>query len=68
MTRYRTRAGDVLDAIAKRYYGRESAAVAVMEANPGLADRGPIYPAGVIIDLPRLAPPTAAPPPIRLWD
>ncbi|MBI2235374.1 MAG: tail protein X [Magnetospirillum sp.] len=66
--RYRTRQGDRLDAICWRYYGRESAAEAVYEANPGLAGFGPILPAGLEIELPDLAEPVSAPTMVKLWD
>lgn len=66
-TTYRTLAGDVLDWICWRYYGRQSGAVeSVLAANVGLAERGPIYPSGVLINLPDLAAPVAQP--VRLWD
>lgn len=65
---YRTKYNDVLDAICYRYYdGRLGATESVLEANPGLANQGPLLPAGLIIQLPELpaAQPAAA---IRLWD
>lgn len=66
-TVYRTLAGDVLDWICWRYYGRQSGAVeAVLAANVGLAERGAVYPAGVVITLPALAEPVSQP--TRLWD
>ncbi|QSB03232.1 tail protein X [Methylomonas sp. EFPC1] len=68
MTQYRSKAGDVLDAICyKHYAARPGATEAVLEANRGLADIGPVLPAGVIIELPELAPvaPAAT---VRLWD
>jgi phage tail protein X len=66
-TVYRTLDGDVLDWICWRYYGRQSGAVeAVLAANVGLAERGPIYPAGVRVTLPELAEPVRQP--TRLWD
>lgn len=49
---YRTRDGDVLDAICYKEYGTEKALSTVLEANPGLAEKGPKYSAGVIITLP----------------
>ena len=54
MTYYRTVDGDVLDAICWRRYGEDGArqVPAVLAANPGLAERGPILPAGVTIALP----------------
>jgi phage tail protein X len=68
MTTYRTSSGDILDDLCWRHYGRQAGAVeAVLDANPGLADLGPVYPAGVLIDLPDLAVP-AAPGPVRLWE
>lgn len=64
---YRTLAGDVLDWICWRYYGRQSGAVeAVLAANVGLAERGAVYPAGVVIALPELPAPVSQP--TRLWD
>ncbi len=66
---YRTKDGDVLDALCAVHYGPRAGAVeAVLAANPGLAARGPIYPSGVLItfpDLPAIATETTT---IRLWD
>lgn len=67
---YQTRDGDVLDAICAGYYGNDNLSVnltAVLEANPGLADQGAVYPAGLMITLPDLAPPVAGSP-FSLWD
>ena len=55
--RYRTKDGDLLDSICFKYYGRESAVAAVLEANPGLADKGPVFEAGIEFDLPELVTP-----------
>ena len=69
MIRYRAKQGDVLDAICKAHYGAEAAVTAVLEANPGLADSGPVLPAGRVILLPDL--PQAAGnkrQPVRLWS
>ena len=50
---YRTQAGDMLDEICWLYYGRTHGTVErVLEANPGLADYGPVLPAGVLVTLP----------------
>lgn len=69
MTHYRTRDGDMLDYICWKHYGQQSGAVeAVLVANPGLADLGPVYPAGVEILLPDLPKPVAEVQPIRLWS
>lgn len=66
--RYRTSAGDMLDWICHRYYGRTTGAVeAVLQANPHLAELGPVYAAGLIIELPEL-PPAAATKTVKLWD
>lgn len=68
MATYLTRDGDGLDFICWQYYDRQAGAVEpVLAANPGLADRGPLYPTGVSITLPDLPAPTA-PGPVRLWD
>lgn len=66
-TLYRTRDGDVLDLICWLHYGRrDGAAEAVLDANPGLADLGPIYTTGTLITLPDLDAP-APEPLLRLW-
>lgn len=51
---YKTKDGDVLDAVIHAAYGQctDSQLRAVLEANPGLADNGPILPAGLRIILP----------------
>ncbi len=69
-TIYQTRDGDVLDAICAIHYGEPdagAAAVAVMEANRDLAALDAVYPAGINITLPDLAP---APAIVsnQLWD
>lgn len=67
--RYRTKDGDAVDAICWRHYGEQSGAVeVVLEANPGLADIGPVLPAGIIIELPELPPAVQELPTVRLWD
>ncbi len=50
---YQTKDGDMIDAICYRYYGASSGYMErVLAANPGLAVQGPVYPAGVLIELP----------------
>ena len=66
MSLYRTLDGDVLDAICKTLLGSEAHVPAVLAANPRLADLGPIYRAGVVIQLPDLPQPVRAGQ-IRLW-
>ncbi len=59
----------MLDAVCRLHYGPLPGAVeAVLEANPGLARRGPVLPAGVRIELPDLeeTPPESGT--VRLWD
>lgn len=54
MTTYRTKQGDVLDAVVWQFYGRQNSRFVeiVLEANRGLADHGPELPAGLTITLP----------------
>ena len=68
MARYLTKDGDMLDAICAKHYGRTAGAVeAVLEANPGLAERGPELAAGVVVALPELAEPEQDEG-VSLWD
>jgi len=65
---YRTRPGDMLDAICHRYYdGRPGATEAVLEANPRLCRAGPVLPEGWLIELPDLPQPEK-PGVVSLWD
>ena len=69
MAVYRTRDGDMVDAICRRYYGIESGTVeVVLEANPGLADYGAVLPAGILVELPELPPSRKTIPTVKLWD
>ena len=69
MAHYRTRDGDMLDAICLGYYGSSEYLVeAVLEVNPGLSDIGPVYPAGVLIELPDFPQINTSTNVIRLWD
>lgn len=52
MNRYRTKQGDMVDAICKAQYGTEAHLPMVLDANPGLADLGPVLPVGLLVDLP----------------
>ncbi|MFS4552094.1 tail protein X [Comamonas resistens] len=64
----RTHDGDSVDSLCWRYYGRTADVVeAVLEANPGLAARGPILPQGLLVLMPNLPKP-ATRPLIQLWD
>ena len=66
MPHYRTRQGDSLDEICWRYYGHSSLVEKVLEANPDLAEIGPVLPAGVRIVLPEQSEPVEIP--VRLWS
>lgn len=66
---YRTRTGDMIDAICFHFYdGVQAGAVElVYEANRGLALNGPILPSGLILELPDL-PEAEAVKTVKLWD
>ncbi len=67
--KYRTRDGDVLDAICAKHYNDTPHRVEdVIAANPGLAALGPVLPSGVIIKLPEIEDTAQERPTIRLWD
>lgn len=52
---YTTKDRDTLDAICWKHYGQQSGAVeVVLEANPGLAAKGPVFAAGVTMILPEI--------------
>lgn len=67
--KYRTREGDTADLIAWKHYGRQDGQLVEMlvDANPGLADRGPVLPAGILITLPDFQLPEQVKG-VRLWD
>lgn len=65
---YVTREGDTADWIAWRHYGRVDSVDAILEANPGLADYGPVLPAGVEVVLPEVEQPSTTVRGVRLWD
>lgn len=56
---YVTSDGDMLDAIVARHYGdtQGGKVETVLDSNPGLAARGPVYPAGIRIILPPITAP-----------
>lgn len=66
---HRTGQGEMLDLICYRYYGPAPGVVElVLDVNRGLADRGPILPAGMLILLPRVFAAQAGAATIKLWD
>jgi phage tail protein X len=56
---YQSKAGDLIDDIAFRYYGKTSGGEveAIYAANNHLADYGPELPAGLVIVLPEVQSP-----------
>lgn len=65
--RYVTREGDTVDWIAWKHYGPVTGAMeAVLDANRGLADAGPVLAAGLTIILPDLPTP-AVQQLVRIW-
>ena len=68
-TTYKTKAGDMVDYIVWKHYGRLDGLVVerVLEANPGLADLGPVLGPGVKIVLPEIDSPGKTDG-VRLWS
>lgn len=67
MTTYTTKSGDTVDEIAWRFYGTTTATAQILEANKGLADYGPLLPAGVVVTMPTIT--TAETKQgVKLWD
>lgn len=67
-TTYTTIAGDMLDLLCQRIYGRHrDTAEAVLAANRGLAAYGAKLPAGVVITFPDLPKGSQAAQPKKLW-
>lgn len=66
---YVTIDGDMVDAIAIAYYGKhERNTEAILSANPGLSDRGPVLLAGVVVKLPRMVQTTTPKAFRQLWN
>lgn len=66
--KYRTKDGDVLDAICLGHYGTDAVVPTVLAANPGLAALGPILSSGLLIELPDIEVTAKAAATVRLWD
>lgn len=65
---YRTKDGDVLDAICAKHYGSTVNQVElVLAANPGLAAHGPVLRSGLLIELPEIEAQPRKQATIRLW-
>lgn len=69
MQTYITKDGDTADYIAWKYYGNQDAGTVetLLDSNKGLADRGPVLPAGLVINLPEIKTP-ATTQGVKLWD
>lgn len=69
MTTYITSAGDTVDYIAYKYYGTLSGLTAeqLLNANPGIADLGPVLPSGIVLTMPVIATATIQTS-VRLWS
>ncbi|MFT0733911.1 tail protein X [Ralstonia wenshanensis] len=66
--RVRAIQGDTVDAICHRVYGRTAGVTeAVLAANPGIADLGPVLPHGTELVMPDI-PPQPAMQMVQLWD
>lgn len=69
---YITRQNDILDDVVLRYYGDTERGIVetVLEENRavGLADYGPVLPAGITITLPDREPEPPTESLTRLWD
>ena len=67
--KYRTKDGDVVDALCYRLYGRSDVTFEVYSLNPGLAEYGPKLRAGLLLQLPDIAEPsTHTVPKVSLFD
>lgn len=69
MTTYITKDGDTADYIAFKFYGTlgGQAMEQLLAANPGLADRGPLLPGGLTVNLPNIDTTTKVKG-VSLWD
>ena len=68
-TIYTTRQGETVDLACKAFYGRTADVTeAVLNANPGLAELGPILPMGTKITMPVIDTRPKARPLVKLYD
>lgn len=69
MAALRAQQGDTLDALCWRHYGRTAGVVEqVLDANPGLADLGPVIPHGTQVLLPEQPVRAEQRQMVNLWD
>ena len=65
----RANQNDTVDALCWRFYGRTAGVTeAVLEANPGLADHGPILPQGLVVNMPESQASAPQRQMVQLWD
>ncbi|VVO03142.1 hypothetical protein PS834_02828 [Pseudomonas fluorescens] len=65
----RTNQNDTVDVLCWRFYGRTAGVTeAVLEANPGLADHGPILPQGLVVNMPEAQASAPQRQMAQLWD
>lgn len=65
---YTTRQGETVDFACWKTYGRTADVTeAVLGANPGLADLGPVLPIGTKITMPDISKEESAPQLVTLW-
>lgn len=68
-TNYTTKQGQTVDLACLDHYGRTAEVTeAALDANPGLAARGPVLPMGTAIVMPDIAKKTTATKLVSLWD
>ena len=70
MRSVRSVAGDTVNQLLYRHLGRsdDAAEEALWLQNPGLAEHGPVLPAGVRVVLPELEEKAKASAPVSAWD
>ena len=65
----RTNQHETLDALCWRFYGRTAGVTeAVLDANPGLADHGPILPQGLLVNMPEAQASAPQRQMVQLWN
>ncbi len=67
VVKYRCQQNEVIDGIVYKHYGSYDMLLAVLDANPNLADQGPLIDSGTMVTLPAIESPVAETS-IVLWD
>lgn len=69
ITTVRAQQNDTLDALCYRVYGyTQGITEQILAANPGLAEKGPLLPHGMQINLPAITHSPQRAPTVQLWD